>query len=295
MSLASFRTRLRSWPLRPSTHTLAPHQPSAAGGALQRLRRVHLTIRNAIRGVVDLCYPGRCAACDADCETPGPLCEPCAALVAALEREPSCWRCAMPLVEMDDPCPRCLGEGRKPYERILRLGTFHDPLRGLIHGLKYHQQWPLGEFLADRLLEQERVKALLAETDCILPVPLHRLRQVSRGFNQAEVIARRLAKQCDKPLIHPLVRLRHTETQTHQHGRAERVKNLRNAFALIDEKLVRGRHVVIVDDVVTTGATLQSVARTLRPAGPASLSAIVIAIADPRGKDFEAIGAGRTR
>lgn len=197
----------------------------------------------------------------------------------------------MPLVEMDDPCPHCMGEGRKPFERVLRLGTFHEPLRGLIHQFKYHQRWPLGEFLAARLVGQERVKELLAETDCIVPVPLHRLRQIARGFNQAEVIARRLARQCDKPLIHPLVRLRNTEPQTLQHGRAQRMKNLRNAFALIDDKSVRGRHVAIVDDVVTTGATLQSVARTLRLAKPASLSAIVIAIADPRGKDFEAIGA----
>jgi ComF family protein len=214
----------------------------------------------------------------------------CDAALQELANEPACLSCAMPLPTKGSPCPYCEGRGVAHYDRIVRLGTFHDPLRALIHHVKYHNRWPLAEFLADRLMEQEGVKAILQEGGVLLPVPLHPLRQIARGFNQADVIARRLRSR-DKRLriVNPVLRLRHTETQTHLHSAAQRTENLRDAFGLIRPSSVRGQHVIVIDDVRTTGATLHALARALRPAKPASLSAIVVALADPKGKDFEAI------
>jgi ComF family protein len=173
----------------------------------------------------------------------------------------------------------------------VRLGVFRDPIRQMIHRMKYHRRWSLAEYLAERFGEQAHVRRMLEATDCLVPVPLHRLRQMSRGYNQADVLAAALAKAV-KPrprIARPVVRLRHTETQTHLHSRAQREANLRDAFALIRPQVVHGRHVIVVDDVMTTGATLRAFARALRPARPASLSAIVIAIADPKGSDFQKI------
>jgi predicted amidophosphoribosyltransferase len=119
---------------------------------------------------------------------------------------------------------------------------------------------------------------------------------MSRGFNQAEILARRLASRSrprpgrPRPILtQPLVRLRNTELQTKVHSRTRREKNVRDAFGLVRPASIAGRHVVIVDDITTTGATLQSVARSLKPAKPATMSALVIAIADPNGRDFETI------
>jgi ComF family protein len=196
----------------------------------------------------------------------------------------------MPLPTEGSPCPYCEGGGVAHYDRIVRLGTFHDPLRVLIHHVKYHNRWSLAEFLADCLMEQERVKAILHEGGVLLPVPLHPLRQIARGFNQAEVMARRLcAKDKRLRIVNPVLRLRHTETQTHLHSASQRAENLRDAFGLIRPFSVRGQHVIVIDDVRTTGATMHALARALRPAKLASLSAIVVAVADPKGKDFEAI------
>ena len=238
---------------------------------------------------MDFCYPGACAACGAGTDGAASLCPRCDGALHGLETAPACRSCAKPLAEHGAPCPHCLGDGMPHYERVLRLGVFTDPLKHLVHQLKYRRRWALAEVLADRLFDQERVKGLLAETDVIVPVPLHRLRQISRGYNQAEVVARRLAWRCGLPVARPVVRLRNTESQTNMTSAAEREENMRDAFALLSPRAVRGKHVVVVDDVMTTGATLKSFARTLRPARPASLCAVVVAVADPKGRDFKSI------
>ena len=69
----------------------------------------------------------------------------------------------------------------RPYDRILRLGVFRDPIRQMVHRMKYHRRWTLAEYLADRLREQAHVRRVLEGADCLVPVPLHRLRQMSRG------------------------------------------------------------------------------------------------------------------
>jgi ComF family protein len=206
-----------------------------------------------------------------------------------LESAAACSWCGKPLSETGAPCPYCLGEGIPHFDRILRLGVFDEPLKHLIHQMKYHNRWGLGEVLADRLLAHERTKAMLSETQVIVPVPLHRLRQISRGYNQAEVIGKRLARRCRLRLARPVVRLRHTESQTNLASAAKREENLRDAFGLVNPRPVRGKHVVVVDDVMTTGATLNAVARALRAAKPASLSAVVVAVADPKGRGFQSI------
>lgn len=201
----------------------------------------------------------------------------------------ACRRCAMPLVEEDAPCPYCQGKGLSPFDRIVSLGVFREPLKGAIHRAKYTRRWPLAEELAVRLFEQAEVQKVLDQADYLLPVPLHRRRQVQRGYNQAEVLARQMARRCGKPVRSPAARVRHTETQTHLHSRAKRMENLRDAFVVNRPDVVRARHIVVVDDVMTTGATLLSLARALKPAKPASISAVVLAVADPRGRGFEVI------
>ena len=189
----------------------------------------------------------------------------------------------------DAPCPHCRGDGVKPFDRIVALGLFEEPVRALIHAVKYHRAWPLAEYLADCLLERERAKALLTETHVLVPMPLHPLRQMSRGYNQASLLAERLGHSCGVKRADALIRVRHTETQTHFHSRAKREANLKDAFALRSDRHVRGKHVVLIDDVMTSGATLRAAARVLKQAEPASLSAMVIAVADPKGRQFESI------
>lgn len=232
----------------------------------------------------------------------------------------------MPLTLPGAPCVQCMGNGLTPFDQIVCLGVMKDPLKSLIHHSKYHGRWSLAELLGDRLVRRDDVRGMLEHADVVVPVPLHRTKQIARGYNQAEVIARRIcrrvnarnspgrkardrsAKYADS-LFNPrpsdwgyqrffggglkvaaaAKRIRATETQTHMRSHAQRVENLRDAFALIDPAKIEDKQVVLVDDVLTTGATLTSLARTLKKAHPRSISAIVLAVADPKGLAFEVV------
>ena len=245
-------------------------------------------LRQFVNHVADFCYPPICTLCGAAGDSP-PLCADCNADLDRLAGAAACEACGYPLVNCADPCPHCHGKGIAPIDRVVRLGVFSDPLRTLVHRIKYRHGWPLAEFLADRLVAHEPAKGLLTETDCLVAIPLHPSRQWARGYNQAAVLAERIGKVCSIPQRTPLVRLRNTRTQTTLHAQAKRVENLRDAFGLIDGKSVRGKHVVLVDDVMTSGATVRSAARTLVAAEPASISVLAVAVADPKGRAYEFI------
>jgi ComF family protein len=248
-------------------------------------------LRRLLGHVLDFCYPGICANCEAASGSGAVLCGDCIVKLDAMTAAAACDHCAMPLASDGAPCPYCLGKGIPHFDKIIRLGIFDDPLKHLVHQMKYHKRWAMGEYLAERLAETERAKGLLTETDVLVPVPLHFKRHLSRGYNQADVIARKIgAGRRSIKVVHALRRTRDTETQTHIKSQQKRVENVRDAFVLRrTAKHIRGKHVILVDDVMTSGATLQSAARTLEAAKPASLCAIVLAIADKKGRGFEVI------
>lgn len=246
-------------------------------------------LRHTLTTLLDFCYPGHCIHCTAFCDAKGPLCDVCHLSLDALVADPACPRCAKPIAEPEAPCPWCLGRGIFPFQRVIRLSEFTEPVKTLIHQMKYHGRWPLAEFLADRALDESRTTGLLHEIDCIVPVPLHFRRQFARHYNQSEVIARRLARKTNLAFVRALKRTRDTETQTRLASRQARQENVRGAFALSRPRAVAGKRVLLVDDVMTTGATLQAAARALRRAKPAAISALVLAVADPKRRDFQAI------
>ena len=241
-----------------------------------------------VRDVLDFCYPGICAHCSASCPGSTFLCDDCDQKLNALAIAPSCGRCAMPLAQQGAPCPYCKGRGLAPFDRIVRLGVFDEPLKNLIH-MKYHRRWNISERLADRLAADDRVRQLITQGSVLVPIPLHCFRHMLRGYNHAEVMARRLAGHFNCTLASPVKRIKDTEMQAQIHAVADRHANVKDAFKLTRPRAVEGKHVVVIDDVMTTGSTLKSFARTLKPAQPASVSAIVVAIADPRGRGFQTI------
>lgn len=246
-------------------------------------------IAASLRHLTDFCYPPICGLYDSVGGKIQVICDECRFKIELLESAPACEKCAMPLSSAGAPCPYCLGKGIRPFDSIIRLANFDEPITQLIYHIKYHRRWTLAELAADRLRQQPRVRELLSQADRIISVPLHPMRQFGRGYNQAEVIARRLCRRTRMRYVRPLVRLRNTETQTHLNSKERRFENMREAFGLLWPKQVAKKHVVIVDDVMTSGATLMAAANALRDAEPLSIHAIVVARADPRGRGFETI------
>ncbi len=239
--------------------------------------------------IANLIYPPRCVCCGGDGSAESPhFCGDCSTQLNILSASGCCPDCASPL-PFGANCAECNGRGIFPFEKIAALGPFRDPLRKLIYQIKYHHRWPVAEVLADRLIGEARVRAILDQADVVTAVPLHWSRHIGRGYNQAETIARRIASVRKLKIVHPIIRVRNTPTQTSTHSRAQRMENLRQAFGLIDGRKIRGKHVVLIDDVMTTAATLKSAARAIMQAEPASVSAVVLAVADPRRQDFAAV------
>jgi competence protein ComFC len=150
-------------------------------------------------------------------------------------------------------------------------------LRELIHRFKYGRQFYLRRVLAGYLVEAMQDARIQSDpADCLVPVPLHPARMRERGFNQSEALAEILSKRTRLPIVRCMERRRYTNTQT-RFDRVERMQNLRNAFAMRKNSDVRGKHLVLLDDVLTTGSTLHECALVLRAAGAESVRAITVA------------------
>jgi ComF family protein len=233
-------------------------------------------LREWLRGLLDLLLPPACARCDAHVASGEPLCRTCAARVARVPRA-GCARCQEP-VTREPLCPTCRTL-RSPLATCVGEVWFEGDAADWIHRFKYPAPGIAGLDAAP--LEIVRSWALAAAArlpepppDAVVPIPLHRSALRRRGFNPAAGLARAVARQSGVPLAAMrLARVRATESQTGL-DRAARRRNVRGAFRA--RRAVSG-HVWLVDDVVTTGATLAEAARVLRRAGARRVSAVCAA------------------
>ncbi|HEY5994310.1 MAG TPA: double zinc ribbon domain-containing protein [Gallionellaceae bacterium] len=179
-----------------------------------------------------------------------------------------CPVCALPTPD-DAPCGRCLKK-QPMFDRTVAAFSYGFPLDRLVQALKFNEQLHLARGLADQL--SLRVAKL---PDCIVPMPLHPARLRQRGHNQSLELARRLARRLDIPLLSGACeRVRDTPPQSELKWK-EREKNMRKAFRCVEN--FSGKHVAMVDDVMTSGASLNELALALRRGGAREVSAWVIA------------------
>ena len=217
-----------------------------------------------------------CAACDRPLDEPtrGPVCRACWQAIK-LFTPPLCDVCGDPRrswrtngVEFNT-CARCR-DREHLVSRARAIGEYDGPLRTIIHALKYDGHRSIARPLAGLMIASGA--PVLHTADLAVPVPLHRARKRARGFNQAAEIARHLSI----PAIDALKRTRATVSQTDLPSKA-RHANVRNAFALRRRVDVKGCVLVLVDDVSTTGATLEACARVLLDAGAREVCALTAA------------------
>jgi ComF family protein len=236
-------------------------------------------LRDLKRGLLQLILPNTCWVCQAPLpERDEPFCQPCA---QALTTDPhlACPRCGGtvgPFVPLEEGCVQCRG-ATYAFQGVTRGGIYEGPLRDVIVRMKQPGGETLAEAVAHLFVPQLAAALAPVRPDVIVPVPLHWLRYFHRGFNQSEVLARRLARKLGKPCRPCLLRrARRTPPQTAQTP-AQRRQNVHNAFTAHGGPSLAGQTVLLVDDVLTTGATVHEAARALRPLKPARIHVCVLA------------------
>ena len=225
--------------------------------------------RTALRALRLLLVPVACRICGQvfPASGGGPVCSSCWARVAPLGGG-LCRRCGRPLPEAERPTVRCVEcRGPKPFHRARSLGLYSGELRELLQLFKFGGAEAIGVRLGRALGAELQAEPEYARAELVVWVPLHWRRRHQRGFDQAEVIARELARSLGVRLGRSVLRrTRHTAAQSALSA-GERRRNLRGAFGARPRRLRGARRVILVDDVWTTGSTLMECARTLRRAG----------------------------
>lgn len=256
---------------------------TAAAAPAKALRGLAATMRVLGAGLADMLLPSVCPACgQADVSAAG-LCDECNVELLSLIALPYCPRCASTLgpgvPARDDGCHECPTPLPR-FARAVRLGPYAGPLRQVIRDLKYHRCDAMLARAGRMLARAVAGKCGGESFDVIVPVPAHWRRRLGRGTDHSMSLARAVAAELPAPVEPELVRIRHTPPQTHL-SRTRRLANVRNAFAARAPRAVAGANILLVDDVTTTGATVNEAARTLLKAGASRVTVAVLAKSEP--------------
>jgi len=229
-----------------------------------------------LAGLGDLLLPPACAVCGALLDHPASVvCEECLCGFEPLPG-PGCQRCGQPYPG-SGPCPDCR-ENPTRLEKVRSVYSFGGTLQEAVLRLKLSRKTRLAAFFADRIAKADLPDLDLRDQDMLVPVPLHKSRQADRGFNQAQLICRRLSRLLNVPLARfHLERIRPTPSQFTMQSKKERRENLKGAFSVKDRHPFGGKRICLVDDVVTTGSTLGACADALVKSGANRVVAVTVA------------------
>jgi ComF family protein len=270
----------------PAADTAAPSR-SPLALLRETATRTRSALRAGLHGLVGIVYPPTCIACQAATGEAQALCPACWRGIGFIER-PYCER-------LGTPFPIDLGAGLLSpaaiadppvFARARAVCRFDGTARELVHRLKYGDRVELSLTLGRMMAQAGR--DLVADADLVLPVPLHRTRLWRRRFNQAAALARAVSRETGLPLATTaLTRIRRTRQQVGL-TRAQRAENLQGAFhvSATMRSLVEGGRILLVDDVLTTGATVNAASRALLRAGASAVDVLTFARVVTDGREI---------
>jgi len=229
---------------------------------------------------VDLIFPPRCVSCDQPLSGRPDryFCAACRDRIGFV-RSPICLKCGMPFKSADlndHLCGDCLTSDTG-FSIARCLGRYEETLLDCIHKFKYNEHLGVGRMLGRMMAVYDYPAFNVSDYTLLMPVPLHPKRLRQRGFNQALILARIIAKQHRRPVdFMTLKRQIYTEPQVNL-GRNEREANIKGAFKIADEGKITGEKILLVDDVYTTGSTVKECAKVLMKAGAEEVGVLTVA------------------
>ena len=237
--------------------------------------------------ILDFVFPPYCLLCNSFLSSEGPkedtypqnlVCRNCWESLNIMSH-PFCPMCRSFLDQKLRRCPKCPRVSSLSLNRS--LGVFDPYYQTLIHHFKYNRKFSIGKNLGRKLGEILKKEEFSKGFDYIMPVPLHYSRKRERGYNQIKIIAREISESTSVPIAEKvLIRKKKTKDQTHL-SLEERERNVRGAFVVRSNSLLRGKRVILVDDVMTTGATLKECARVLTDAGADEVTGVTLVVVNP--------------
>ena len=245
-------------------------------------------------GLLDFVFPRNCLCCQryiphlksratSTEEFPNvlpfaPVCDSCLQTVE-FNAPPFCLQCSrrLPNLSTGGICATC-ARHEIAFDEAWCACIFNTPMRQMIHAFKYRHKTVLRKTFSNLILNfLDQYKILLRDYHTLMPIPLHAARFRERGFNQAELIAQQLGISLEMPVKKNLIRTRPTSTQT-QLSSKERFTNLRGAFRIMHPEDIQGKKILLIDDLLTTGATASEAAQALKIAGAQRVGVVTVAI-----------------
>ncbi len=234
-------------------------------------------MRLFFRHILDCLLPPRCLQCGKILKQNSGLCRSCLDEINFIVK-PYCAKCGHPLEYADENadkmlCGRCLSRQRSPFRLSRSAFAYDEASKNLILNFKFKDKTENAKLLAQMMWVGGR-DIFAAGADVIVPVPLHYTRLLSRRYNQSALLGRELAKLSGLPCdVLSLVRHKKTRPQVELSGSARQM-NVRNVFSVKRPQNIKGKRVILIDDVLTTGATLRECAKALKRAGAKSVDTL---------------------
>lgn len=236
-------------------------------------------VHNILKGIVDIIYPIKilCLFCGKELGDINhkQLCRGCLSMLPFLS-ENVCIKCGRPIVnnDTDGVCFECKNTCRY-FDGGASVFEFSGLIQGALYRLKFDGEMEIaqavGKFMGDKYKKMEW------EVDAVIPVPLHHDRLHERGFNQSYLLSREIGRECSIDVADKaLIRQRYTESQVPL-SRFQRMSNVKGAFSVLDSSLIGGKKILLVDDIMTTGSTLNECSSVLRKYGASSVYCLTAA------------------
>lgn len=229
------------------------------------------------QGFFNFIFPERCLACEKGIANTQRICASCLLRIRYIS-PPMCIRCGVPFnseMGSDRLCGNCL-TSKAYFNKARAIGLYEGVLQEVVHRFKYNGKTllagPLGCLMLNHNLDSMDFKSY----DFLVPVPLHRKRLRERGFNQALSLARYVGKRCGVPVDYlSLKRVRWEEPQINL-NKNERARNVKDAFSLSNKNRLQHRNILLIDDVYTSGATVNECAKVLTKGGTAKVDVLTV-------------------